>query len=245
MSANDPTLASFLRTFDEVERKALSTYVNEEKRVFSDLFSNFEVAERNDAQNRRVFTPEFNLFKILNIGHLEERVHSPFLSNLLRPTGTHDQGMLFFTAFIDHLFYEGYSQLVANVSIKEEFSTNYGVFDIFIQYQINSKPFYLVIENKIYAADQDQQMTRYHKALVKSFSARDNFLLVYLTPYGQPPQPYSISDELRTALTTTKNFRCLSYHQDITNILNRCMLKIEAPLLKATVSQYLSTIQYL
>src|SRR5688500_2185160 len=46
-------------------------------------------------------SPRFNVFRILRLAHKEVQSHTPFLSELLNPHGTHGQGCLFLEAFLN------------------------------------------------------------------------------------------------------------------------------------------------
>jgi hypothetical protein len=237
------TLNYFISSFRSFEEVALYRYIIQEKEELAGFLDSFKDAEAKEVIKFRTLAPHYNLFRILKIAHLEDRVHSPFLANLLNPQGTHGQGTLFFDLFIDYIFNGRHPRNVSEIEIKEEYSTFDGILDIFIRCKIDEKPFYIVIENKIYAADQYRQLERYHGVLKKTFSVSDNFLLIYLTPDGRKPTSNSISLELYSEISASKNFYCLSYKVDISNILTKSITAIEASAVREVIFQYLQTIK--
>ena len=128
----------------------------------------------------------YNLFSILSIERYELK-HSALIANLLDPKGSHGCGDAFLRAFFEialkeraypfedcthlHSYTEYYTGPIAG--------DTGGRIDILVK----SSCYGLIIENKIYAGDQDKQLTRYDNYGKKTFGA-DRYLLVYLTLYG-------------------------------------------------------------
>ena len=76
--------------------------------------------------------------------------------------------------------------------------------DLYIQF----KDRIIAVENKIWADDQNNQLLDYSEHLAKR---QDNFLLLYLTPYGTNPSEKSIDKESLANLEEKKNFKTISY----------------------------------
>lgn len=129
-----------------------------------------------ESKRKKITAEDFNIFNILGISHLEVSTHSKFISNLLDPCGSHYQGSIFLELFLKKIDIEGFDY--ANAYIEVEKSENkYGRFDIFIT---DDKNWTIIIENKIHAGSQEEQLGRYIKYL-KETSKTKNKKLLYLT----------------------------------------------------------------
>jgi len=106
----------------------------------------------------------FNIFRVLGIGHLEVRTHSPILGELLDPKGSHGQGGVFLKLFLDQMRITDLKPEQCQLRldyfagpVKEDSG---GRIDLVIQ-DHGSPPKAVIIENKIFAADQPNQLLRY------------------------------------------------------------------------------------
>ena len=99
----------------------------------------------------------------------------------------------------------------------------------------------LIIENKIYAGDQDKQLTRYDNYGKTTFGA-DGYLLVYLTLYGCDASKESTA----TKSAEEVGYLRLSYAEDILRWLEQCVrLADNKPLVRESLNQYIRTIKQL
>ena len=128
----------------------------------------------------------YNLFSILNIERYELK-HSALIANLLDPKGSHGCGDAFLRAFFE-IALKGTAYPFEDCTLPHSYTEYYtgpiagdtgGRIDILVK----SSRYGLIIENKIYAGDQDKQLTRYDNYGKETFGA-DGYLLVYLTLYG-------------------------------------------------------------
>ena len=104
-----------------------------------------------------------------------------------------------------------------------------GRIDIFITDESNS----LIIENKIYARDQHNQLLRYH-------NFKPDGKLVYLTLYGDKPDKESLGSFSLDDVTI------MSYRDDIIPWLERCVqLASTFPYVRETINQYINTLKQL
>jgi hypothetical protein len=185
----------------------------------------------------------FNLFRILNIGHYEVRTHSPLLGDLLYPEGNHGQGPKFLEHFlavlkqrcgdkIPDVFFTKFNSKNAKVKLEEGIGerteTSGGRLDIVI----SSGNVKIAIENKIYAAEQEFQIQRY----LNKLSNED--ILIYLTLDGSAPT--SFDEKQRDKVI------CLSYKDDIIDWLKLCRKEAATtPIVRENLTQYIHLIQYL
>ena len=186
----------------------------------------------------------YNLFSILRIEGSELK-HSALIANLLDPKGSHGCGDAFLRAFFEialkeraypfeectlpHSYTEYYTGPIAD--------DTGGRIDILVK----SSHYGLIIENKIYAGDQDKQLTRYDNYGKETFGA-DGYLLVYLTLYGCDASKESTA----TKSAEEVGYLRLSYAEDILRWLEQCVrLADNKPLVRESLNQYIRTIKQL
>ena len=182
----------------------------------------------------------FNVFSILNVESKEVRLHSKFISELLNNRGTHGNKNNFFNLFVQQLqnlkierngFLKNFNSenytVKTDVSIgliNEDYTTG-GNIDILIEDSDRNK---IIIENKIFASDQKNQLLRY-------YNHDKNSLLIYLTLDGKEPS----SDSTNNQLVNNNDFFCLSYKSFIANWLEFCIQNSASkPRICETIKQY-------
>lgn len=184
---------------------------------------------------------QFNIFGLLGVSSSEVRLHSAILGELLNPKGSHGAGSRFLLEFIKQnipqwgKFTEEQldnATVDLEVPIGEKTDDAGGRIDIRIV--IGDKA--IIIENKIYAGDQDAQLLRYHN-YGKKYHDHE---LIYLTLDGHEPSDYS------TKGLKSGQYHRLSYQEHISQWITRCIeLSHSRPYVRETLNQYLNTIQYL
>ena len=185
----------------------------------------------------------YNLFSILSIERYELK-HSALIANLLDPEGSHGCGDAFLRAFFE-IALKGTAYPFESSS-PDSCTEHYtgpiagdtgGRIDILVK----SSHYGLIIENKIYAGDQDKQLIRYDNYGKEIFGA-DGYLLVYLTLYG-----YDASKESTATKSAEEvGYLRLSYAEDILRWLEQCArLAYDKPLVRESLNQYIRTIKQL
>lgn len=164
---------------------------------------------------------QFNVFSILGVEADEVRTHSAFLADLLNPKGSHRQGDAFLKLFLglDAIKNSdsGEYKDSGTFRVRKEASTSQGQIDILLENKEENKEACIVIENKIYAGDQDRQMERYYQYATSEGFKEKQIKLVYLTLDGSPPSTESLGN------LPEDSVKCLSYSEDIINWLEECM----------------------
>ena len=122
----------------------------------------------------------FNLFSILRSSSDEVRLHSRFLAFLLNPKATHNQGTALLNLLLIRLGIHDFA--LENVSVEVEYQN----IDILVRNQSKQA---VIIENKIYAGDQDEQIWRYHQLIQKE--GYSDISTTYLTLDGSEPSEQS------------------------------------------------------
>jgi hypothetical protein len=180
----------------------------------------------------------FNIFSILKIETKEVLTHSRFIAELLNPKGAHCFNDEFLKLFIEELKQElglkiSIDTKSCSVSVEEyqgevtELSG--GSIDILIKEHVSSQNV-ILIENKIYAKEQKNQLLRYRNSF-------PNGLLIFLTLYGNKSEEASSEDI---------DYKRLSYQKNIKSWLTKCKEKANSvPKVAETISQYLDLVNKL
>ena len=188
----------------------------------------------------------YNLFSILSIERYELK-HSALIANLLDPKGSHGCGDAFLRAFFE-IALKDLAYPFEDCTLPHSYTEYYtgpiagdtgGRIDILVESK--SSHYGLIIENKIYAGDQDKQLTRYDNYGKETFGA-DGYLLVYLTLYGCDASKESTA----TKSAEEVGYLRLSYAEDILRWLEQCVrLADNKPLVRESLNQYIRTIKQL
>jgi hypothetical protein len=174
----------------------------------------------------------FNLFSILGMESDEVSTHSRFLAELLNKNGSHGQKDIFLKLFIKHLkisdlkFNTENSKTIIEYHVGKVTESEGGRIDILIK-DLDGNV--IMIENKIYAAEQPNQLLRYKNTFKNGY-------LIYLTLNGDNSSESNIKVEYKT----------LSYKNDIVRWLEECKKEaVEMPILRETIQQYINLIKKL
>lgn len=179
---------------------------------------------------------DFNMFRICGVDHYEN-THSAILAEILNPNGTHNFGAKFLEAFIktlkrSDLIEDSFDFRMQNVSVITENTSVFGRLDILIR---NSQSQALLLENKIYAGDQQNQLLRYQNFGKREFG--DQFKLLYLTLQG---------NESNDADKEVVDYIQISYSEIILVWLDRCIeIAVRSPIVRETLIQYSNHIKSL
>ena len=179
----------------------------------------------------------FNIFSVIGVQRKEVRLHSAFLAELLNPQGNHGLGDRFLVAFLEIILGKKNHPLetkTTNVEVEyvigpiSEDGKRGGRIDILLTDKKNNA---IIIENKIDANDQKNQLLRYYNfAKDREFS---NYDLIYLTKEGCEPSEESTGKE-------KFDYKCISYRDDIIPWLDFCeQIATRYPLIRETIHQYI------
>ena len=219
---------------DKLEKllSQVRVYVNEDKQRRAEAFRRGEC---------------YNVFNVLGVDNMELS-HSAFLAALLDPDGSHGMQDAFLKAFIDTIAHGGtrpeldtaHAKVYTEYNIGNITETTGGRIDILITDRSdtgNGKAggHAIIIENKIWAADQPNQLVRYHNFAPEA-------ALLYLTLNGDEP-----SEQSRDGLNAQSgDYQCISYRNDIIGWLRQCaQLSFDKPRVRETINQYIDLIQQL
>lgn len=181
-----------------------------------------------------------NLAEIMNRHHLENQ-HSDIIAFLLNPNEKHhhpEYGTEFLEMLKENGLYISGSKIV---SVKREDSTDEARrMDLLLTTDENEA---IIIENKIYAGDQMNQIRDYVEFVEKEFGTTRNIFVVYLTLFGKEPAEISLSKEQLARLKAENRFINLSYSKGILSWLGRLGARPEERELFGAVVQYIDIVK--
>lgn len=202
----------------------------------SAFFQKAEILFFKHAQEQKA--NDFNVFSILRKESDEVNLHSAFLYELLNPVGSHNLKSVFLQKFFE----------CANQSLNEAKNDSLISLDCdsvkvqkeadYVDILLTDDKNVLILENKIYAEDQPQQLERYYEK-----HKDKNVAIIYLTLYGDVPSDQSIGivQDIDEVIIIT-----LSYKTDILRWLNECLTDVVAtPYIRETILQYIEIVKKL
>ncbi len=169
----------------------------------------------------------------------EEMMHSSVIASLLDTRGAHGQKCRFLELFLGCLpeqfksFDPSGARTACERDIGQKTEDSGGRVDICIE---NSSGQMIVIENKIFAGDQEHQILRY----VGMLRNRDGvkFPVLYLTPDGHSPSDDSTQAD-GMQCRCGEDYVCISYKDVIVPWLDKCINEMqEKPHLKEHLTTY-------
>ncbi|QJI19792.1 MULTISPECIES: PDDEXK-like family protein [unclassified Pseudomonas] len=170
--------------------------------------------------------PGFNLFSVLRSSSDEVRLHSRFLAFLLDPKASHNQGTALLNLLLKRVGVQNFDSTSANVEVE------YKNIDILVRNQSNQA---VIIENKVYARDRDEQLWDYHQQMLGE-GYRDIWT-TYLTLDGTEP-----SEQSKKSLPVI----LISYEAEIISWLKDCIpLVAREPGVRESIFQYIELLQKL
>lgn len=193
----------------------------------------------------------YNIFEVMHAQGDEVYTHSAIIASLLNPRWNHGCKSTFLKIFVDHLKESlpnvdfsfdtdlekclvDVEYYIGNVSLEKESG---GRIDIIIQSEKRDKA--IIIENKIYADDQEKQLYRYKNYAQTHYKS---YILLYLTLDGHVPGKNSTSGEM-FSMEEGEDFFCIDYKSFIRDWLISCKEKAaSSPVVRETITQYYNLI---
>lgn len=240
----------FLKDYKNVSDRLSRHKAEHYKSKFHGLLSGYTSIRNVVSELDRIYTPQYNIFEILNIKRAEVKTHTPFLTNLLNPKGSHKQGTLFLNTFMQLIpkADKRVNFILKNENdyhVTQEKRTTFGQIDILIQSSDPKNRFGLIIENKIGSQDQSRQIERYYKYLSSLKYTDQRMMIFYLTVNGSDPSSLSISRTMCQNLKERGILANISYNSEIKSWLKDSLDTIKSQHVKSLIEQYLQVIKEL
>lgn len=201
----------------------------------NNLLNQVSIIEKKNTEILDATGGRFNMFRICGVNHYEN-THSAILTEFLNPKGTHGLKSKLLECFIktigENFTINGFN--CENARIYTEFSTSEGRIDILIEDEKRKKA--IIIENKIYANDQLNQLERYD-SYAKERYQKGNYQILYLTLDGKEATEQSGKGV---------SYLTISYEENIINWLEKCVaIASRFPIVRETIIQYINHLKEL
>lgn len=196
---------------------------------YQKFFDEFEKAYKeyeNKVKERRARgIHDYNVFDVLEA---KEVKHSKFIASLLDPKGLHYQGDLFLNKFIEVCGIDDFGLDTSNAQAYREYKN--------IDIYITDGNKHIIIENKRWTGDHNEQVARYIKTIIDEQNKDElseiyeRILVLYLTPFDTEIKSLGGIDEVgKDYLKLGQNqvaFRHISYENEILKWLNKVKIEI-------------------
>jgi Holliday junction resolvase-like predicted endonuclease len=211
-----------------------------EEQKTQNLLDNVGLITKKYDDIAKITGEKFNIFSIMSMESNERYTHSAIIGELLNPKGSHGQGSVFLKLFFNEIIqlkaisnfdFDNVKILIEQYigSINHDF-TQGGFIDIVIKDDNNV----VVIENKIHAPDQKNQLLRYKNHYKKC-------VLLYLNLFGD-----DASEGSRVNLKLDLDYHIITYNHHIKNWLENCFKEAaNQPIVRETIKQYLNSVKKL
>lgn len=179
---------------------------------------------------------DYNVFEVLGVKD-KEVVMCRFLADLLNPDGTHGYETLFLKTFLSDVLHMHIDNevLLSHTSVV----TEYVIDDARrIDIVISNTNFFLPIEVKIYAEEQESQCYDYYSC---AMNYDNNAKVIYLTRFGTKPSVYSRKQKGGGNVLSLDKIVAISWADDIYDWLDRVKEKLNGEV-QLLVSQYIDAI---
>jgi hypothetical protein len=196
------------------------------------LLNQVKIISKKNAEILDASGGRFNMFQVCGVNHYEN-THSAIIAEFLNPNGTHGLKSKLLECFIETLG-EYFSINTFNCEksrVQTEHSTEDGRIDILLEDNLNKA---IIIENKIYANDQPEQLKRYNRY---AQTYKNGYQILYLTLFGE-----NASEQSGEGIS----YLSISYKEYIINWLEKCVeIASRYPIVRETIIQYINHIKQL
>ena len=202
--------------------------------IFFNSMDKYVQKEIENSRRNESDRSDYNIFLALH-KNSDEVKHTRFIHSLLDPNGYHYLGNEFLRKFLEACDIDDFD--ISSVEVnKEEGNQEYGYMDLCIK---NGKKC-IIIENKIYAKDQNSQMERYIDYICNECDCEHrNILFMYLSLDRE-----SVSDNSKGAYKNSKKIavKYIYYSGEIINWLKNCLKSKITASLKFSIERYIDVI---
>lgn len=215
----------------------------EYRKFFERVKGFLEQAEIHKRRGNNDFNPYLEMWSESN----EVKLHSALISGFLNPLGNHYQCDVFLETFLESVGLKAWFGNTRNARVHKEYKN--------IDVYITNGERHIIVENKIWAGDQDRQIERYIEIIAKEQSrdfsdtesselessenvaqqelsqAYENIAVLYLAPYKRNPSGYSlgkweIQGEYLVNGDNKVRFKAITYKGEILKWIEKSQAKV-------------------
>ncbi|WP_300977230.1 PD-(D/E)XK nuclease family protein [Flavobacterium sp.] len=196
------------------------------------LLNQIKIISKKNAEILDATGGRFNMFQVCGVNHYEN-THSAIIAEFLNPNGTHGLKSKLLECFIETLgeYFTINTFNCEKSRVRTEHSTEEGRIDILLEDNLNKA---VIIENKIYANDQPEQLKRYNRY---AQTYKSGYQILYLTLFGD-----NASEQSGEGIS----YLSISYKENIINWLEKCVaIASRYPIVRETIIQYINHLKQL
>ena len=182
----------------------------------------------------------YNLLSIIEKDRDEAHVHSKVIYNLLSQNWGKKDKETFLTLFLKEIGIE--DEIIYNKTweVTREKAFDLDTIKGRLDFEIKSKDYIYIIEMKIDAGDQPEQLMRYQKFAKEQHK---KYKIFYLTLDGHNASKKSIGEEENLEENQKVEYINISFKEEILNWLGNCLKLVEGKENKsACINQYIASI---
>ena len=156
--------------------------------IYKDYFEQIRKFQNEQDKQKQRGLNNYNILTSVLSKSDEVRLHSRMIFSLLDTNGKHYQSNLFLDKFLNVLNIDNFKFNTQNCSIYKEYQN--------IDLYLTDGDKHIIIENKVYAKDQKDQIKRYIEIIQEeneSLSTED-IIVIYLSIDKKEPTTYSLGD---------------------------------------------------
>jgi len=214
--------------------------------AYKEFFEKIEIFKNEQNKQKQRGLNNYNILTSVLSKSDEVRLHSRMIFSLLNPNGTHYQSSLFLEKFLNTLHINNFKLNLQNCSIYKEYQN--------IDLYITDGDKHIIIENKVYAKEQKNQIKRYIEIIEaenQKLSEEDIFV-IYLSLDKEKPTSYSLGDLyiennfIKRKSEKIARFKSIHYNKEILNWLKSSQYEVQnITNLNEVFNQYIDVVKML
>jgi hypothetical protein len=230
---NTPTKKTDLKGID----------VSSKEKNYKEFFEQIKKFKDTQAKQKQRGLNDYNILTTVLKPHDEVRVHSRMIGSFLDIDGKHYQDDLFLKEFLKCLNIDNYN--TTNSKVYNEYEN----IDLYLTDGVK----HIIIENKIWAGDQKNQIKRYIETIKKENEDIDyeDLYVIYLSTDRAKPSSYSLGDYKidREYIVNNNNeklaiYKAMHYKTHILDWLEKCQYEVQnITNLNEAIKQYKSVVE--
>jgi hypothetical protein len=216
---------------------------SQDDKNYEEFFEQIKKFKAEQTKQKQRGLNDYNILTTVLKPHDEVRVHSRMIGSFLDINGKHYQDDLFLKEFLSYLKIDNYNTL--NSKVYNEYEN----IDLYLTDGVK----HIIIENKIWAGDQKNQIKRYIEIIKKENENLDckDLYVIYLSIDRVEPSNYSLGDYKinNNYITNQKDeklaiYKAMHYKTDILKWLEKCQYEVQnITNLNEAIRQYKSVVE--